>query len=985
MPTLTTRDRYVQTADIKKVVGGRETDVLDKLGIRWREGRPHLHCPYPDHPDQHPSWRWDIGRACAMCTCSKSDTIFQVVMKLRRLDFDGAKLWIAEALGRDDLIGQKRSDKRYQRHDAASLLSPPDQMRDEELPFVYLASRLGVDPAEIPRPTTPVAGNKALEYFDPPAGSRAKPKLVGSWPCAVFGTLAVDGRRHAHRIYLSADGRAKADLGEIRPGERRNPKKSAKLADSQLSSAGCAVIWGDPDRASHIVLAEGTETGAAIAHALRDEIENNSTAVASAITAGGVEAFVPWPATESVTVAADRDEAKNGAGYQRGQKAARTFALRHHRIINVRIALPGEPDESVDWLDILLRDGPEEVRSGIENAPLFEPAPDEITEAEARSNREKRLEVVRQQYPLLPLDSVRLEYRCSQQDEIWLHRFEPDKTDRQSGERSARWIPVASPFGVLALLRKSDCDDAYGLRVAVEDMAGNPRNVDFDRAELAKLAASEIRARLFEAGLRFEAEGETICIKMLKAAKPLSCITVVSRPGWHWLPGLSVPAFVTPAGEAIGLPVGSNVELDSTVRLSSRIGCAGNFDDWYAAVLAAVLAENCAHWVLGIAAGFAGVLIDLTGLDTCGLNLSGKTSLGKTTSQRFAVSPWSSPKASDSALLRSWRATENSMELMARNASGTIFAPDEMAHADGVMVGRVLYSIAGQVGKGRMRPDSSPRRSYGWSTFVLLSGEKPLEQKVRDDGGQWTGGMAVRFPDVDVSDVNPRVPAETIDTMNNIFANYGHAGPIFVARLIESGLHRQVDMLKERVETMARTLAGEGADSARIRAALPFAVISIAGTLGREFGIIPTDADVAGAVRWGWEQFCDSSDALALDPERQAIANLQKYVKERWDVTIKSITQAGGTNNREAVGWYDDNAVYLPVQTLADAAGRGLPEKQIAGLLDRRGYLSRRTDGNRIAIRYVPKIGRIDCYALKRSTFGRTDAIVDLQAVGTDG
>jgi len=35
-------------------------------------------------------------------------------------------------------------------------------------------------------------------------------------------------------------------------------------------------------------------------------------------------------------------------------------------------------------------------------------------------------------------------------------------------------------------------------------MGGHPRAVDFDRAELARLGASEIRARLLEAGLRVE-------------------------------------------------------------------------------------------------------------------------------------------------------------------------------------------------------------------------------------------------------------------------------------------------------------------------------------------------------------------------------------------------------------------------------------------------------------------------------------------------
>jgi hypothetical protein len=58
-------DRFVRTADIRAAILGRETDVLDALGIRWREGGPHIRCPYRDHEDEHPSWRWDQPKARA--------------------------------------------------------------------------------------------------------------------------------------------------------------------------------------------------------------------------------------------------------------------------------------------------------------------------------------------------------------------------------------------------------------------------------------------------------------------------------------------------------------------------------------------------------------------------------------------------------------------------------------------------------------------------------------------------------------------------------------------------------------------------------------------------------------------------------------------------------------------------------------------------------------------------------------------------------
>ncbi len=348
---------------------------------------------------------------------------------------------------------------------------------------------------------------------------------------------------------------------------------------------------------------------------------------------------------------------------------------------------------------------------------------------------------------------------------------------------------------------------------------------------------------------------------MLKAAKPSDCIIVVSRPGWHRLPE---PVFVTPGGETIGAPEGARIELASSVKLAERISRSGTIEGWQAAVRAAVTAENCPHWTLSGAAGFAGVLVDLIKFDTCGLNESGDSSLGKTTGQQMAVSAWSSPKPSEQGLLKTMRTTENSVEAHARDSSGTILALDETAHADGKVLGRVLYSLAGDVGKSRMRPDSSLRRSYTWSTFVLMSGEKSLEQKIRDDGGQWTGGMAARFPDVDVTGVNPRVAPETIDALKQIFTHYGHAGPAFVRALVANGLHRDPDPLKERILAVARTLAGAAATSAKVRAAIPFAVVAIAGNLAQELGIFPCEADVAGAIRWAWERFCSSSDAQAV-------------------------------------------------------------------------------------------------------------------------
>ena len=608
---------YVKTTEIRTAIKDRETQVLDALAIPWRDGRPHITCPYRDHHDEDPSWRWDHKASKARCTCSNGDDIFDVLMRIEQLDFDAAKVRAAELIGRTDLI---RTNGQHQATDAASLLNAPRDNRDDSLPVAYLAHRLGVDARAVPIPSTPVVGLKALGYYDaPPPGSKAKPKLVGEFPCAVFGTVAADGRTHAHRIYVAPGGAGKADLGARPDGQPRDPKKSARIIGDDNTS-GRSVLWGDPERAPWIILCEGIETGAAVAFAFQSEIETGEAVVASAISAGGVEAFRPYPGTARVTVAADRDEAPkpNGKpGSRRGEQAAREFALRHHRdSLSVAIALPGKPGESLDWLDVLERDGVAAVREGILAAIPFSPTEAERDEIIRRRSLEAELQEVAATYPLPAMDSKKLVYRRTASGKVKIHKL-------VAGADGPEYVPIATPFGVAGRLRYIDQADAYGLRCMVQDMSGRPRAVDFDRATLAKIGAAEVRAALFAAGLRTENDGEIVAVQCLKAADPQREIIIVRRPGWHEVPGAPDPIFVCPDGSVIGAPEGLDIELSVASRIPVELAAGGSLDGWKRATETAVSVDGCPHWIIGVIAAFAGPVVALTGLDTCGINSRG--------------------------------------------------------------------------------------------------------------------------------------------------------------------------------------------------------------------------------------------------------------------------------------------------------------------------------------------------------------------------
>jgi hypothetical protein len=963
--------RFVATTAIRLAVGGRGGDVLDAIGIGWRSGHPHIDCPYPGHGGKD-DWRWDEKKSRAFCTCiTKSDSIFDVLMKVKGIDFEAAKICAAELIGRSDLIRETSGTGR-QATDAASLLNAPVGNRDDTLPIAYLAHRLGVVPDGVPIPATPIVGLKSLGYYDPPAqGSKAKPNLIGEHPCAVFGTIAADRGKHAHRIYLAPGGRGKADLGIGPHGQARDPKKSAKIIGDD-NSAGRSVLWGNPSSVPHIVVTEGIETGCAVALALQAEIDAGEIAVAAAITAGGVEAFQIYPVTKCVTVAADRDEGeKNGKpGSRRGERAARTFGIRHYQRIEVGIALPGAPGESIDWLNVLLRDAVDAVRSGITAAVSFVPTRAELDAAAQSQRRAAELEEIARQYPLPAMDTVALQYAHTPAGRVKIHKLVEIMDERIL-------VPVATPIGVPARLRFADQCDAYGLRCTVQDMNGQSRAIDFDRAALPRMAATDIRSLLFAAGLRTEADGESVVVQIFKAADPQREIVAMRRSGWHKLAGAFDPIFIAPDGAIIGPSSEIGVELAMSARLPPDIAQAGTADGWREAIAAALSAKRCPHWAIGIIAGFAGPLIDLTGLSTCGINLSGLSSSGKSLAQQLAVSAWSSPRLTDDGLSQSARATDNAIEGMASRANGTVLSLDELGHVNGKLVAKIIYTIAGGVGKQRMTSDADMRQNRTWATFAILSGESSLEERIRSDGGEWMAGMAVRIVDVDVTGVNRKVDKATLRAIEGIERNYGHAGPAFVRALIDAGAHRRPIELRDRINNAATELAGRGASGTLIRAALPLAILLVAGELARGFGLIPTATDVKGAIKWAWSRFKSSGDAAPLDPESQILSNLRTWIAERWDVTVKPVDAHGGVNNREALAWYDDVAVYIPKGRIREAAGNATKETQIGAILSRLHLLVHKPKADRFCVRWVPNVGRVTAYALSREAFGRSDKAAD--------
>jgi hypothetical protein len=164
-------------------------------------------------------------------------------------------------------------------------------------------------------------------------------------------------------------------------------------------------------------------------------------------------------------------------------------------------------------------------------------------------------------------------------------------------------------------------------------------------------------------------------------------------------------------------------------------------------------------------------------------------------------------------------------------------------------------------------------------------------------------------------------------------------------------------------------LPDRNAYGAMTRAALPLAVLAAAGELARQFGLIPAETPVTRAVQWAWNRFKESSGAEILQPEEQAIANLRGRIFERWDVTVKSLDRERD-NNRETLGWYDENAVYIPRKQIFEACGKIIKESHIGAMLHRREILHATDSDRRFTRKWVPGLAKNIVYALIFEEFG---------------
>jgi hypothetical protein len=253
----------------------------------------------------------------------------------------------------------------------------------------------------------------------------------------------------------------------------------------------------------------------------------------------------------------------------------------------------------------------------------------------------------------------------------------------------------------------------------------------------------------------------------------------------------------------------------------------GTLEDWQATV--AQLAGFPVPRV-AVAAALAAPLLKPLGLNSFTLDISSRSTKGKTTALQVALSVWADPSEHASAM-SNWRTTLYAIEKRLNLVRGLVTVFDEtMAVTDDTLIDEVLYQLP--MNHGKARSGGAFGNMLPWETILLSSGERPALSFTTSQGA------AARILGTTIAPFGDGGGPTAAAAREGVLAHHGHAGPEFI-RYILSGLAQPNG--REKLKEHHRTLVDEfrGAGDMTNRRAPMVAALVLAETLACRTGLLP--------------------------------------------------------------------------------------------------------------------------------------------------
>ncbi|MCU7381032.1 DUF927 domain-containing protein [Clostridiales Family XIII bacterium ASD5510] len=313
------------------------------------------------------------------------------------------------------------------------------------------------------------------------------------------------------------------------------------------------------------------------------------------------------------------------------------------------------------------------------------------------------------------------------------------------------------------------------------------RKMIFDRRQIA--SASSIVA-LSDYGVAVTSENAKYLVQYLHDVENLNYEKIpesssVSRLGW--------------IGEEGFAPYVENLVFDGDIAFKhffESVGARGSFDQWLRAVKQ-IRAEGNVPAKILVAASFASVLVGPCNCLPFFVHLWGGTESGKTVGLMLAASVFANPEMGK--YIHTFNSTAVAQELSASFVNSLPLILDELQIVkDRKDFDQLIYQLSEGVGRSRGQKTGGLQRTGIWNNCIITTGEQPISSS-------HSGGGAInRIIEISCEDTKLfKDPAGLVDVIRK---NHGHAGKLFVDKLMEPGMMdlartTQKSLYKELTET----------------------------------------------------------------------------------------------------------------------------------------------------------------------------------------
>lgn len=326
----------------------------------------------------------------------------------------------------------------------------------------------------------------------------------------------------------------------------------------------------------------------------------------------------------------------------------------------------------------------------------------------------------------------------------------------------------------------------------------------------------------------------------------------------HWLGWQPDGTFVASPDDGVKV----DVVYDELREVAKAHGRMGTLQDWQTTVKGL---EKYPVPRVAVAAALAAPLLNPLRIVSFTLDISSRSTKGKTTALQCALSVWANPSEQADAM-SNWRTTLYAIEKRLNLVRGIVTVFDEtMAVTDESLIDEVLYQLP--MNHGKARSGGAFGSMLPWETILLSSGERPALSFTTSQGA------AARILGTTSPPFGANGGEAAIRAREGVLANFGHAGPAFVARLREM-LNKPDgrDTLRDRHRKLADRFRGDSDMTGR-RAPM-VAVLALAEILACEDGLLPYEPLPEEQWRrlFAAHSPTDNRPEMAMDVVREYIA-----------------------------------------------------------------------------------------------------------------